>query len=180
MKELDAFNAKVRQWADRQPAKYRLTALAFGYRCNRKTHSFDGTLQWISKQSRKREGEGVSESTLGRHLRIFIASGVIEVERRRNGSFNMSSVYHVNFDKDIDETIEVPDMGKRQRRRNRTEDAEREAFLASLDVEPPEDAEKVKHSGLMDACPVCSLLPQNRLDVDVHLAKGGQDAWDLP
>jgi hypothetical protein len=135
MTAIATFNAMVRKWASRQPTKYRRTALAFGYRCDRQTHSFGGTLQWISKQSRKRPGEGVSESTLGRHLKDFEANGVITVERRRSGSRNESSVYHVDFDK----VIEVGDMGRRQRRRNRVEDAEHAAFLESTDVEPPED-----------------------------------------
>src|SRR5260370_29754543 len=107
MKELASFNAMVRKWADKQPAKYRLTALAFGYPCNRKTHSFDQTLDWISKRSRKRDGEGVSRSTLVRHLPAFVASGVIEVERRRDNDKNMSSVYHVDFSKAIEPELEV-------------------------------------------------------------------------
>jgi hypothetical protein len=98
MDDLSSFNATVRKWADRQPLKYRKTALAFGYRCDRRTHSFDGTLQWISKKSRERPGEGVSVPTLQRHLKVFSSQGVIEVERRRNdGGMNMSSVYYVNF-----------------------------------------------------------------------------------
>jgi len=173
MKELASFNAMVRKWANRQPAKYRLTALAFGYPCNRKTHSFDQTLDWISKRSRKREGEGVSRRKLADDLKVFEANGVIEVERRRNGSQNMSSVYHVCFDK----VIEVEDMGKSQRRRNR-EDAERAAFFASLDVEPPEDAEPPKHVGFMGDCPACMTLPDNLDSLDIHLANGGKDPWD--
>ena len=91
----------VRKWADKQPAKYRKTALAFGYRCDRESHSFDGTLAWISKKSRERKGEGVSRPTLERHLPVFEKHGVITVERRRNGGQNMSSVYHVHFDRFI-------------------------------------------------------------------------------
>jgi len=182
MKELDVFNAKVRQWAGRQPAKYRLTALAFGYLCNRKTHSFSQTLDWVSKRSRKRPGEGVSRRKLAEDLRVFEASGVITVERRRSGSFNMSSVYHVDFDKVIDP--EAEDMGKRQRRRNRNDDAEREAFYASLDVEPPpEDIEPAEHAGWdMDACPACvPLASEDEWDARLkrHVDGGGQDPWDV-
>jgi DNA-binding transcriptional ArsR family regulator len=99
MKDLASFNRMVRKWADKQPKMYRKTALAFGYRCDTNTHSFDGTLAWISKKSRERKGEGVSRPTLERHLKVFEKHGVITVERRRNGSQNMSSFYHVNFDK---------------------------------------------------------------------------------
>ena len=130
MKELDAFNAMVRQWADKQPAKYKLSALAFGYPCNRKTHSFDQTLDWVARRARKR-GEGVSLRKLKDDLKVFEASGVIEVERRRDGARNKSSVYHVHFDKHIEP--EAEDMGRRQRRRNNDE---RRAWIASLDVEP--------------------------------------------
>jgi DNA-binding transcriptional ArsR family regulator len=91
----------VRKWADQQPAKYRNTALAFGYRCDRKSHSFSGTLAWISRKSRERKGEGVSRPTLVRHLPVFEKYGVITVERRRDGDKNMSSVYHVYFDRFI-------------------------------------------------------------------------------
>ena len=101
MKDLDKFNKMVRHWAEQMPAKYRKTALAFGYRCDKKTHSFDGTLRWISQQSRKRSGEGVSRATLERHLKVFEKHGVIEIERRRNGDKNMSSVYTVHFDRFI-------------------------------------------------------------------------------
>ena len=193
MTAIAAFNALVREWADRQPAKYRRTALAFGYRCDRRTHSFSGTLQWVSKQSRKRDGEGVSRATLVRHLAVFAASGVITVERRRDNDKNQSSVYHVDFDKLIDETIEVPDMGKRQRRRNRETvtsqdaevsqmagDAERAAFLASLDVEPPDDIEPVSHVGAdLDACPACVDGDWDKR-LRKHVAGGGQDPWNEP
>lgn len=161
MKELSSFNAMVLQWAGRQPAKYRLTALAFGYRCDRLTHSFDGTLEWVSKKSRQRKGEGVSISTLGRHLRVFEASGVITVERRRNGSRNMSSVYRVDFGR----VIEAEDMDSREYR----------AWVDSL-ADPPE------HSGKdLDACPGCRALPKHQRDgmLGIHLANGGLDPWDV-
>jgi DNA-binding transcriptional ArsR family regulator len=101
MRKLEAFNAMVRKWADKQPKMYRKTALAFGYRCDMKSHSVDGTLAWISKKSRERKGEGVSRATLERHLPVFEKHGVITAERRRNGDKNMSSVYHVHFDRFI-------------------------------------------------------------------------------
>jgi DNA-binding transcriptional ArsR family regulator len=155
MKELDSFNAMVRKWADKQPAKYRLTALAFGYPCNRKTHSFDQTLEWVSRRSRKRDGEGVSESTLKRHLKVFEASGVITVERRRNGSQNMSSVYHVDFAKVV------------------AEDADRDAWLNSLGDLP-------KHVGWdINACPACQALPDGGT-LETHIANGGDDPWAQP
>src|SRR5712664_1438886 len=116
MKDLTKFDRMVREWAGRQPKKCRKTALAFGYRCNTKTHSFDQTLRWISQQSRKRSGEGVSERTLKRHLPVFEKHGVITVERRRDGDKNMSSVYHVHFDRFIG-----------------SEDGGYERFLASLE-----------------------------------------------
>jgi hypothetical protein len=75
MRKLESFNAMVRKWADKQPAKYRKTALAFGYRCDVKSHSFSGTLAWISKKSRERKGEGVSRPTLERHLPVFEKHG---------------------------------------------------------------------------------------------------------
>lgn len=100
-RDLAKFNQQVRKWADGQPRKYRKTALAFGYRCDTETHSFSGTEKWISQQSRKRSGEGVSERTIQRHLKAFEKHGVIEVERRRNGDKNMSSVYTVHFDRFI-------------------------------------------------------------------------------
>jgi hypothetical protein len=152
----------VRQWADKQPARYRLSALAFGYPCNRQTHTVEGTLAWIAKHSRKRTGEGVSRATLVRHLPTFVAYGVITVERRRDNDKNKSSVYHVDFSR----VIEVEDMGKRQRRRERaaqrgsdnmslpSEDAERQAWLASLDIDPPEDAVHTSVDRLPD-CPAC-------------------------
>lgn len=175
MKELDAFNAMVRRWADRQPARYRLSALAFGYRCDRKTHSFSQTLEWISKQSRKRKGEGISESTLQRHLRVFEASGVITVERRRINDKNASSVYHVDFDK----LIEAEDMSRRQRRRNRqagqAEDAERQAWLASLGDNAPEPP---KHTGDdMRVCEGCLAMPDSKQSVQAHVDGGGDDPW---
>jgi hypothetical protein len=182
MTDLASFNAMVRKWADRQPTQYRRTALAFGYPCDRQTHSFDQTLEWVSKRSRKRTGEGVSESTLKRHLKVFEASDVITVERRRDGSRNKSSVYHVDFDK----VIEAEAMGKQQRRRNRAENAERQAWLDSLDVEPPEDAEPLKHAGSdMDTCPACQIVPDNDnrdpwgdKKWKTHVANGGKDHWD--
>jgi len=61
------------------------------------------------------------------------------------------------------------------------EDAERQAWLASLDIEPPRHAERPKHEGYRDACPACKLLPDNLHTLDVHLANGGQDPWqDIP
>jgi hypothetical protein len=202
MTDLGSFNAMVRQWADKQPARYRLSALAFGYPCNRKTHSFDQTLAWVSKRSRKRPGEGVSLRKLKDDLGVFEASGVIEVERRRDGARNKSSVYHVRFDR----VIQADDMGKRQRRRGRavqanvvsaakvTEDAERQAFLASLDVEPPEDESaaqdhivsankmvgdaKPKHEGYPDKCEACKRIPDAADAFYKHLANGGKDPWD--
>ena len=179
MKELASFNALVRQWADRQPAGYKLSALAFGYRCDRLTHSFDGTLKWISEQSRKRKGEGVSRATLARHLKVFEADGVITVERRRNLDKNMSSVYHVDFDK----VIEAEDMGRRQRRRNRetrpAEDAGQRAWIDSMEVDPPVDADRPEHSGKdLTACPACQALPEDADKLKIHVAHGGQDPWD--
>lgn len=178
MSNLASFNAMVRKWADQQPDRYRLSALAFGYRCDRKTHSFGGTLQWISKKSRERPGEGVSRATLVRHLSAFIASGVITVERRRDNDKNMSSVYHVDFDK----VIKVEDMGRRQRRRNRetipADDAERQAWLSSLGDESPDS---LKHEGSdLSACPGCQALPERQRDdkLAIHLASGGLDPWD--
>lgn len=185
MTDLTSFNAMIRKWADEQPVRYRLTALAFGYRCDRKTHSFDGTLRWISKKSRERAGEGVSRSKLADDLKAFEANGVISVERRRDGSRNKSSIYHVDFDKVIE-----TDMGRRQRRRNR-ETAGQEhfvrshkmvedpAWLASLDVEPPEDIEPPKHEGWdLDACAACQLLPGDVGEkLSIHIAKGGLDPW---
>src|SRR5260370_5118589 len=155
MKELASFNAMVRKWADKQPAKYRLTALAFGCPGNRKTHSFDQTLGWVSKRSRKRPGEGVSESTLGRHLKVFEANGVITVERRRDGSQNMSSVYHVDFGKVI------------------AEGADHDAWLSSLGDLP-------KHAGWdINACPGCQALPDGAT-LETHIANGGDDPWAQP
>lgn len=97
-KRLEAHNRMVRRWADRQPPKYRKSARAFGYRCDTRTHSFAGTLDWISRKSRERPGEGVSRRTLFRHLAEFTEQGLVTVEKRRNGDKNMSSVYKVNFD----------------------------------------------------------------------------------
>lgn len=104
-KDLAKFNTMVREWADRQPAKYRHAALAFGYRCDTETHSFSGTLEWVSRLS-WRYGYGVSRATLVRHLRVFREHGVITVERRRKDDKNMSSVYHVDFDRYIGDTPE--------------------------------------------------------------------------
>jgi len=100
-KDLTKFNRMVRKWADQQPKMYRKTALAFGYRCDTKTHSFSGTEKWIAKKSRERCGEGISERTVQRHLKVFEKHGVITVERRRNDGQNMSSVYTVHFDRFI-------------------------------------------------------------------------------
>jgi hypothetical protein len=131
--KLAALNVMVRQWADRQPPKYRLSALAFGYRCDVKSQSFDGTLKWISNKTRGRpNGEFVSLRTLKDHLRVFEAHGVIRVQRHRNGSRNKSSIYFVDFDKSIEAT---EGMGNRQRRRARDERAGYEDHLASLDAE---------------------------------------------
>lgn len=178
MKELDAFNRMVRSWADKQPARYRLSALAFGYPCNRKTHCFDQTLKWVSERSRKREGEGVSRATLVRHLPVFVAYGVIEVERRRDNDKNMSSVYHVDFSKVIEP--EAEDMGRRERQRRR---AERQAWLASMDVEPPEDDKPpLAHEGYdLAKCPGCQATPGPDHDkLETHLANGGKDPWEEP
>lgn len=96
--ELRDFNKMVREWADKQPARYRKTALAFGYRCDRETNSFEGTQEWIAKKSRERKGEGVSESTILRHLKVFKEHGVITEEKRRGGGAkNKSSIYTVDF-----------------------------------------------------------------------------------
>lgn len=95
---LDKHNRECRRWAGRQPVKYRKSLLAFAYRANTETHSFDGTLQWVSKKSRERPGEGVSVSTLIRHLKVFRAHGLVTEQKRRNGDKNMSSVYTLHFD----------------------------------------------------------------------------------
>jgi DNA-binding transcriptional ArsR family regulator len=99
-KELAKFDVMVRQWADSQPEKYRKSALAFGYPCNTETHSFSGTEEWIAKHARKNRID-ISERTIQRHLKVFERSGVITVERRREGNKNVSSLYHVHFDKTI-------------------------------------------------------------------------------
>lgn len=110
MSKLSDFNEQVREWADRQPPKYRKSARAFGYRCNVNSHSFSGTIAWISRLSR-RYGYGVSERTLKSHLKDYEASGVIKVERRRNLDKNMSSVYYVNLDAVIGERSEPDPWG---------------------------------------------------------------------
>ena len=111
--ELREFNKLVRDWADKQPAQYRKTALAFGYRCNIETGSFDGTLEWIAKKSRERKGESVSVSTLKRHLKTFKEQGVITEEKRRgDGAKNKSSIYTVDFGRNVE-------VGKRPRHGNR-------------------------------------------------------------
>jgi hypothetical protein len=97
-------NAMVRKWAAEQPARYRLTAKAFGYRCDAQTHSFAGTVEWISRKSRERKGEGISQAKIKRDLKVFEAAGVITRERRRNGERNAPSLYHVDFGKVIPET----------------------------------------------------------------------------
>jgi DNA-binding transcriptional ArsR family regulator len=152
MRKLASFNAMVRKWADKQPPMYRKTALAFGYRCDVNSHSFDQTLEWVAKQSRKRKGEGVSESTLKRHLKVFEASGVITVERRRNGDKNMSSAYRVDFAKVI---------------------VDHDAWLGSLGDLP-------KHAGWdINACTACQALPDGAT-LETHIANGGDDPWASP
>ena len=108
--ELREFNKMVRDWADKQPAQYRKTALAFGYRCDIETHSFDGTQEWIAKKSRERKGEDVSVSTIKRHLKTFKEQGVITEEKRRgDGAKNKSSIYTVDFGRFVE-------VGKRRNR----------------------------------------------------------------
>jgi hypothetical protein len=97
MERLEAFNERVREWADKQPPVYRKSARAFGYRCNVETSSFSGTLQWVSTLSR-RYGYGVSRATLVRHLKVFQAHGVITVKGQRVGKENRGSIYTVDFD----------------------------------------------------------------------------------
>jgi hypothetical protein len=109
-RELKAFNKKVKDWALSQPAKYRKTALAFGYRCDKREHCFTGTLKWTSKKSRERTGEGVSVSTLKRHLKVFQDEGLIKVEhgQRKQSDRNVASTYHVDFDAVIDDWASDP------------------------------------------------------------------------
>ncbi len=155
MKELASFNRMVRKWADQQPKMYRKTALAFGYRCDMNSHTFDGTLAWISKKSRERKGEGVSRATLVRHLTVFTEHGVIRVETRRDGDRNTSSVYHVDFGKVI------------------AEDADHDAWLSSLGDLP-------KHVGWdINACAACQALPDGAT-LETHIANGGDDPWAQP
>jgi hypothetical protein len=143
--DLTDFNRMVREWADGQPPIYRKTALAFGYPCNIKTHSFDQTLEWIAKNTRKPKypGPQVSRPTVVRHLAMFRDYDVITVERRRDGDRNMSSVYHVHFDRYIG-----------------TGDAERDAFVESLavpeqPVSPAMPAECYGHDPLKCGCGAC-------------------------
>ena len=102
-KSLARFNQMVRDWANAQPAKYRKSALAFGFPCDMKTYSFDQTLKWISDQTRWRDGgrDFASARTLRRHLPVFQRHCVIAVEKRQRNGMNASSVYHINFDRCI-------------------------------------------------------------------------------
>lgn len=99
--DLRAFNAMVRAWAARQPKRYRSTALAFGYRCDKVSHSFQGTMEWVSRCSRRRPGEYVSVAKIKRDLKVFAAAGAITAERQRDGDRNAPSVYHVDFERVI-------------------------------------------------------------------------------
>jgi hypothetical protein len=80
----------------------------------------------------------------------------------------------------IDETIGVPDMGKRQRRRDRqgssqADDPERQAWLASLGDNVPEPP---KHTGSdMEACEGCLAMPDGGQSVQAHVDGGGVDPW---
>jgi hypothetical protein len=106
---LQQHNVMVRKWAAEQPERYRLTAKAFGYRCDAETHSFAGTVEWISRKSRERKGDGISPAKIKRDLKVFEAYGVITRERRRNGDRNAPSVYHVDFGRVLPETDIEPE-----------------------------------------------------------------------
>lgn len=107
-KRLDYFNERVRGWANRQPLKYRKSAMAFGYRCNVESRSFTGTLQWISDKTRGRDGEYICRRKLAKDLRVFQDQGVIEVKRHRRWDdktghyINGGSTYTVHLDRAID------------------------------------------------------------------------------
>jgi hypothetical protein len=112
---LDAHNARVCEWASNQPAKYRKTALAFGYPCNVETASFTGTLEWVQDHARKQHID-ISRPTLVRHLKVFREYGLIEVEPHRRGDKNAASTYTVHFDRIVGQEINrrlcpaMPDM----------------------------------------------------------------------
>src|SRR5690348_13050897 len=99
---LTEHNQRVRKWADSQPPKYRLSAMAFGYPANKDTCSHDYRLRDLARMSRRRR-KGVSVRTLISHLPAFEACGAIRVERRRKRNRNQSSVYHIDFTKVIGE-----------------------------------------------------------------------------
>jgi hypothetical protein len=99
---LTEHNRRVREWAESQPVKYRLSAQAFGYPADKDTCSHDYRLRDIARMSRRRR-KGVSIRTLIKHLPAFEACGAITVKRRRSRNRNQSSVYHIDFTKTISE-----------------------------------------------------------------------------
>jgi DNA-binding transcriptional ArsR family regulator len=106
MDDLMTFNATVREWAEKQSPKYRKTAAAFAYPADMHTHSHDFRISDISKMSRKRgKGQGVSVSTLTRHLPVLERHGLISAERRQRTGRNQTSIYRIDFARIIpDET----------------------------------------------------------------------------
>jgi hypothetical protein len=95
---LAGHNSRVRAWANKQPPKYRKSALAFGYPCDRFACEFTQTLRWVQANARK-NGVDISESTLKRHLVVFKQAGVIEETKHRAGKENRASTYRVHFDR---------------------------------------------------------------------------------
>ena len=107
MDRLEEFNNNVRAWANHQLPKYRKSALAFGHRCNVELSSFTGTLDWVSKLSR-RYGYGVCRRKLAADLTVFKKYHVIDARHQRHGDKNAGSIYRVHFDRVIGDNAFLP------------------------------------------------------------------------
>lgn len=106
-KDFNRFNAQIKDWAERQPKKYRNALKAIGYRCDTETLTTTMKLKDMQWHSR-RNGYDVSVRTLKTYIPVFEACGMVTVERHRGPDRNAPSTYTLNLAEDIHE-IPCPD-----------------------------------------------------------------------
>jgi hypothetical protein len=178
--ELKAHGELVKQWACKQPAKYRMSALALGYRMNHETHSFRISVKAISDLAEE-HGQFVAESTLKRDLEVFEHYGLVTIERpvdeygeRAKDPLTgalLSNLYTVDFGKVLTEDqAREARLHRRILRRRKQEPANLAPVALGKPVVAPKPAPVVvRHTGNGgDDCPRC-----------VALMSGGKDPYDV-
>src|ERR1019366_7799631 len=168
--ELKAHGELVKQWASKQPAKYRMSALALGYRMDTETHSFRISVKAISAEARK-HGQFVAESTLKRYLEVFEHYGLVTIERPIDAYGErdkdpltgalLSNLYHADFGKVLTEDqAKEARLHRRILRRRMQQPANLAPVALAKPVAAPKPAPVVaRHMGRGGAdCPRCVAL----------------------